>query len=500
MYQVMIVDDEEPVLDSFTYILRKDVTDFTLCGKARSGTEAVSMIQKLTPDLVFMDIQMPGIDGLEAIRQVRHQVPNTVFILATAYERFDIAQKAIPLGVFSYMVKPISRKTLLEELAKVKNHLDQLRERDKHTLDDIHLLKKTKEDEKNRFLRSLIWRDPDENEWNEFLQLFHISCDQGSLYLIEPIGDISEDLKSKLYESIIEKIQYKYKCLGTLAAGRMLMFFPEERNLNNLDFHLKEVVNILSPYNFVLGRGSVYPLSSLHTSFSEAFRPFATAEKKEKSYFAKRERIQSICSSILNPDNSGTQNLFEEYWIEIFNSFSFSVAQGKMVALFTRLLSKLDSHVLTVLDLNIDPAEEIMDLSSVEEWQKWSAHIIKHFQEVNKLSDQQSYPRPLITALANIRENYQKPLQLSMVADECGITGSYLSRLFKEHLDTTFIDYINRFRLNKAIILLEEKKYSIKEISYIVGYQDPNYFSRIFRRHMGISPSDLEKESIKNDK
>ncbi len=118
MYQVMIVDDEEPVLDSFAYILEKDVTDFALCGKARSGIEAVNMIQKLSPDLVFMDIQMPGIDGLEAIRQVRQLVPNTIFILATAYERFDIAQKAIPLGVFSYMVKPVSRKMLLDELIK----------------------------------------------------------------------------------------------------------------------------------------------------------------------------------------------------------------------------------------------------------------------------------------------------------------------------------------------------------------------------------------------
>ncbi|MCF6335779.1 MAG: response regulator, partial [Spirochaetales bacterium] len=153
MYQVMIVDDEEPVLDSFAYILQKDVTDFTLCGKARSGTEAVGMIQELLPDLVFMDIQIPGIDGIEAIRQIRPRSPNTVFILATAYERFDIAQKAIPLGVFSYMVKPISRKALLEELSKVKNHLDQIRNVDYRRMEDVQLLKKKKEEEKNRFLR-----------------------------------------------------------------------------------------------------------------------------------------------------------------------------------------------------------------------------------------------------------------------------------------------------------------------------------------------------------
>ena len=497
MYQVMIVDDEEPVLDSFAYILRKDVTDFVLCGKARSGTEAVNMIQKLTPDLVFMDIQMPGIDGIEVIKQIRPNYPNTVFILATAYERFDIAQKAIPLGVFSYLVKPISKRTLLEELSKVKNHLDQLKNKDHRRLEDVRLLQKKKGEEKHRFLSNLIWRDPDDTATDEFLQLFHISCDHAVLYLIESVGNISENQKVSLYESITEKIQYKYQCFDIIVTGRMLLFFPEEHSLKNLDFHLQKIVNQLSPYTFILGQGGLYPLSSLHKSFSEAFKPFAAAEKKEKSYSADRERVQFICNNILARDNSGSKSSFEDYWIEIFNSFSFHVALGKMVALFTRLLGKLDTHVLTALDLNIYPAEEIMVLKSVDEWQQWSEHIIRRIQKVNKINNQQSYPKPLTASLAYIRENYQKPLQLSLVADEYGITGSYLSRLFKKHLDTTFIDYINQLRLNKAIILLESKKNSIKEIAYLVGYQDPNYFSRIFRRHMGISPSDLEKEGIK---
>ncbi|MCF6334295.1 MAG: helix-turn-helix domain-containing protein, partial [Spirochaetales bacterium] len=317
---------------------------------------------------------------------------------------------------------------------------------------------------------------------------------------IESVGDISEDLKIDLYESVTEKIQYKHRCLDTFVAGRMLLFFPEEQSLNNLDYHLQKILNKLNPYSFILGKGGIYPLSRLHTSFSEAFKPFATAEKKEKSYSAERERLQLICNSMLKADNSGTRNMFEDYWVEIFNSFSFSVALGKMVALFTTLLDKLDTHLLTALDFTIYPAEEIMSLNSVEEWQQWSSNIVRRLNEVNKVSDQQSYPRPLIAALAYIRENYQKPLQLSLVADEYGITGSYLSRLFKEHLGTNFIDYLNQLRLKKAITLLESKKYPIKEIAYIVGYQDPNYFSRIFRRHMGISPSDLEKRGVNNDK
>lgn len=497
MYQVIIVDDEEPVLDSFAFILNNNTTDFELCAKARSGTEAVRLIHEFSPDLVFMDIQMPGIDGLEAIKQVRNQFPKMVFILATAYERFDIAQKAIPLGIFSYIVKPVSRKTILDELLKVKSHLDSLKEKNLRHLEDTQLLKKTKDEETKRFLCSLIWRDQDKNNWEMFLSLFSIKSDRGVIYLIDAVGDISENLKNSNYEIIKDKIQFKFFCLSTVVAGRMLIFFPEESSLNKLDYYLQNIIKELSPYTFTQGKGGVYPLISLHSSFLEAFQPFAAASEKEDSYSSGREKIKLVCDSIINTGNMEAENIFENYWMEIFNKLSFPVALGKMVALFSIVLNKIDKQVLISSNFNIDPAEEIMVINSMDEWQSWASQIFKGIRKHIQLSINQSYPRPLTAAIVYIRENYQKPIQLSIVAEACTVTSSYLSRLFTEYLGTNFIDYINRFRLNKAIILLEDKNYSIKEVAYLVGYQDPNYFSRVFRRHMGISPSDLEKEGVK---
>ncbi|MDA3812139.1 MAG: AraC family transcriptional regulator [Spirochaetaceae bacterium] len=169
------------------------------------------------------------------------------------------------------------------------------------------------------------------------------------------------------------------------------------------------------------------------------------------------------------------------------------MAKGKMVALFTLLLQDMDNHILIRSNFDIDPAEEIMPLDTIEEWQKWAAEAMKELFNLLELQRSQTYPKPLKKALTYIAENYHNQLQLTSVADECLVTGSYLSRLFSEHLDTKFIDYVNRYRINQAVILLRDKNISIKEVSYLVGYQDPNYFSRIFRKFMGFSPSDLEK-------
>jgi len=497
MYKVMIVDDEEPVLESFAFIMDKDVRDFVLCGKARSGTEALRLIPELTPDLVFMDIQMPGIDGLEVIKQIRPQFPNIVFILATAYERFDIAQKAIPLGVFSYLVKPISKKKLLREFSEVKNHLDMQKEKDLRIVKDVQLLTKTRSEEKKRFLRGIMWRDSSKKSWDDFLHHFDIECEKGRIFLLEIVGDISEDIKKNVYKSVLEKIQFKYISLGTIITGRIILFFPEEHTLNNLSYHVKKILNSFDSYNFLLGEGTVCPLSQLHSSFSEAFLPFAEASEVQDTKSAKREQIRLICDSILNGDTPLDQHLFVNYWSEIFNKHPFNVALGKMVALFTMILEKLDYQILAISDFDIDPANEIMVLSNLKEWEEWSSRALIRLQELIKVKLNQSYPKPLTSALAFIQNNYQKILSLSNVAKESNVSGSYLSRLFSEHLGKTFIDYINQYRLNKAVILLEEKKFSIKEIAYMVGYQDPNYFSRIFRKQMGFSPSYLDKDGVK---
>ena len=127
MYTVLIVDDEEPVLSSYGFMLESGIEGFSLAGKARSGYEAIKLIYELKPDVVFMDINMPGIDGLDTIAEVHDKFPDVVFVLSTAYERFDLARRAIPLGVHAYLVKPVTKKTFIETLDGIRTMLSRRR-------------------------------------------------------------------------------------------------------------------------------------------------------------------------------------------------------------------------------------------------------------------------------------------------------------------------------------------------------------------------------------
>jgi two-component system response regulator YesN len=499
MYRVVIVDDEEPVLDSFAFILERESDDFALCGKARSGAEAVALISDVKPDLVFMDIQMPGIDGIDAITQIRAKYPEIVFILATAYERFDIAQRAIPLGVFSYMVKPISRRALVGELHRVRLHLDERSQRSKLQLQDIQVLQKTKDEVMNRFLGGLAWGSPTSEEWEVFARLFSLKSERGTIRLFDLGESLTEEARATLFQRLTEKIQFKFSCYHTTIGGQLVVFFPEDQSLERLDSSIDHVVAELVPQDIRIGKGCNCHYSQLGVSFSEAFQSLEESTSAGRPRGSQIQELQDVCAALLKSDFSKGLALFEDYWVNAFREDEFLVAKGKMVGLFTLLLAGIDRRAPEVGTMDFCPAEEIMPLPNVEAWRKWSADTLGRFQKVLQEKKSRSLPQHLSKALSIIHHKFDQPIQLSTVASECQITASYLSRLFSEHLATSFVEYLTRYRIDRATTLLREDGLSIKEASGLVGFQDPNYFSRIFRRYVGVSPSELFNRRIHNE-
>jgi AraC-like DNA-binding protein len=137
-------------------------------------------------------------------------------------------------------------------------------------------------------------------------------------------------------------------------------------------------------------------------------------------------------------------------------------------------------------------AEEIMTLETLPELEKW---IKTTFNKILQLHSTNEFPSPLEKAIDYINKVYDEPIQLDIVASAAAVSPAYLSRLFSEHLKTTFIEYLTDVRIKQAEKLISESALRIKEIAYAVGYQDPAYFSRIFRKATGRTPS--ERRSYK---
>ncbi|HHU36192.1 MAG TPA: helix-turn-helix domain-containing protein [Treponema sp.] len=479
MYTVLIVDDEEPVLESYGYILDNGVPGFVLAGTARNGNEAVARIYDLKPDVVFMDINMPGLDGLEAIARVHNDFPHTIFILSTAYERFDIARRAIPLGVFAYLVKPVTRQVFLDTLAQVAVELGSRKKRDFNSENTLI---------EQKFLKETVWKKISKSDWEKYRRMLALDSDEGMICFIGIDGE-----QPAFFERINTALDLKYRFLFTEHLNLGMYFFPAVPNRGVVvDFVLRTIESCVpSSVVSLTGFGELRSYTELGCSCDEALA--ALYEKKNYTDIRLRERLRivQLRRKMGVAESEEVRQLFADYWGEVFAAYDFATAKAKMILLFTLLVDDVTDYfqVHTEVIPPFFPAEEIAPLEDLSSWKDWALPAFNRIYTIAKRKRSGEFSIPLMRALSFVDENFEKEIQLSNVAENASVSPAYLSRLFSEQLGVSFVEYLTGLRIERAEQLIRENKMNIKEISFAVGYQDPNYFSKAFRKTVGMSPS-----------
>ena len=129
MYRILIADDEGIMVESLREIISREYGEKVEIATAKSGRTAIEQAESFHPDIVFMDIQMPGINGIAAIREIRSFNSSCLFYVISAYDKFDYAKDAISLGVEKYIMKPVSRSLILQTVQSAMQKVDRIRER-----------------------------------------------------------------------------------------------------------------------------------------------------------------------------------------------------------------------------------------------------------------------------------------------------------------------------------------------------------------------------------
>jgi len=510
MYSVLIVDDEEPVLDSYEFMLNafseggaiedgeRKKSPFALAGKARTGYEALRLINEKEPDLVFMDINIPGKDGLAVLEDVYQKFPRMICILSTAYERFDLARRAIPLGAFAYLVKPVSKNTFFSTL---ENALVKLRS----------LLPENSEYGEPRLalFRRDILTEMDEQRWAWYRKTLALPSDHGFVLLVE-----LEHGMEKWGIRIAEQISYKYHCTFDVILSRG--FFLISEDLNPAMFRQKAVTileKLLNPVVWCFGLGGCYRGPKLYLSYGEALSELTAKRQGVDAWSGVREKIAMLRQKIGLLTQEEAKSLFSAIWEPLFSG-DFNNAKIRMVSFFTLLLDDLYAcwsvtpnkitgkfaadpppafmprTFIPKAFMPIDPAE-IMELPDLDAWKRWAESNFDRLLLQANLERRENYPVPLEKAISYIRENYVHGIQLADAAEAAQVNAAYLSRLFTKYIGTNFIDYLTALRINEAERLLREKQITVKEAAFASGYQDPNYFSKIFKKIKGILPTEV---------
>ena len=517
MKRVMIVDDEKPVVDGIALMVQRELGgEFVVAGSASSGREALERIDGLSPDIVLMDVSMPGISGLETIRELRERGFKAVCILVTAYERFDIAREAVELGLNDYLLKPVTRESLAASLRAAGASIDRRRESDLRNVEEREREKALMPIVETALVQGIMLGDTDQGRRESALRAMGIDEAFGFAVAIAygpVLGGSDDDAEMEsVHRRLSESLQYRSRVLvGAPVARTALILLPckDAVGAGAGLIHLEEGIekslgNELASGGVKVGRGGVRPWSAIAESWVEALGSLAgpggpvvddsVAERRDSGNGPLRtadfEMDEEFLHVLFERDESRASRILGRILdVSTVDGRVGGPAAGRVAALFGTACRLVARRGL-IADEEVGPLIDIRDLAAGGPAGPWRLLALGRLGRLHDILGRREKHSPAVAkAIAFINSNFQEPIGLEVAAEWVGLSPNRLSRLLVEETGKGFSELLIDVRIAHAKALLSAPGATIKEVSQASGYPDPNYFARLFRKVTGLSPS-----------
>ncbi len=525
MIKVLIADDELHFRVFMETVVDWEALGFTVVGTAKNGAEAIQLVHDLEPDIIFLDINMPKMSGIQMAERLREERSEVTIIFITGYSEFEYARKALQLGVAEYILKPFSDEELLVVLNKIKlKYQKQLQE-------------ERQSDQERGYLQEWVWMN-----------------------LIKR-GNMKQGLLEKQMKSAGVELESQYCRIAVVEMDRMYEKWSDPEEMELLRF---SIVNILEESVNVKGRHYILHetdsriLSVLNFDSKEAAEDFETQgyetvsrlmrqyfdfpvrvgigkaadhiQKLKDSYQSALAALQSqftrtdqwvICADDLAKEyeaagfyrvdtnerlmlalRKGNQDEIHNILLEIQedmqkNQFSTDLTQTMLIGLLSVCLSyvtEIGGEIPGVFGKDFSPYQYIYLASSAEACFRYLEGVFQTAARYGRESKTTRTEEILGEILDIVQKQYQNPkLTVEGIAGMLYLHPSYIRRIFVKAMGRTLSEYIVSIRMKEASRLMLEEGCSVSEAGTKVGYPDPGYFSKCFKRYYHVAPSAYTK-------
>ena len=526
MHKILIVDDEGLELQSLQRILEKDFGESVQIETGNTGRMAIELFESFRPDIILMDIQMPGINGIDAIREIRKNHTGGRFIVLTAYDSFEYVQEALNLGVAAYLTKPIHRQELLQEIRKQMDEIDKSRAQRRADLMLRERLDAAIPMLEAGFLYSILLAQDWDTVTRHYVTLLEIEQEYGYFlvtdFQMQDQEEDSVDLVRK--EKKIRALQRELfrDSIAHQMGSRSLMAVPCDEPKDSYAARL-QILSRANEYQSRLeeltgmeasvGIGGILPIRRLADSYQQAisalgskeanvlhFDDLPLAKQWEEGYPQETEyAIYTAIEQENGPVALQTAADFFE-WMAVHHKEDLSDVKLKVLELVMRaeyLVFHNGGRTYHFMERH-GYLEEINEIDRIEELREWyNSHMHRALETLSQAKEETT-SSSIEAVRSYISQNYSQNLTLNDVAELVHISPFYFSKLFKEKTGQNFIEYLTATRMEQAKQELEKTSLSVKEICMNVGYSDPNYFSRSFKKYAGMTP--LEYRELRTGK
>ncbi len=525
MYRLLIIDDEAIVRKGLAKIVELSESGFEVAGEAENGWDGLKLATEIKPELIIVDVKMPGMTGLDMIENLVKMQIQGKFIILSAYTDYDFIHRAIQNGVVDYLMKPVNRLELMALLQKVKGQIDLERQEAEKNL-QMTELSEALPVLKERFLKDFITQDNVSMEQlQKLLKVYQIHwqfqrdfagmvirLDDFSNFqptreeIAEPKGELVKRIQACLtignheffyigenklagllsfpgefdWGQLREKIcQFNSKTDPIFESGVTIGVGPLQNTLMNLKRSFGESLQALQT-GFYLGKGKVY--------FVEDIVPFETVDYL-LLFEKERQVVDGLVVDLMAVNQPKAVSKAENLWEPFQERY-----------IHPDLVVKYISHIVEYIQWNLkrngySACENLTEFEKTAALADTLSDLKKSFEDfiadqIEMIQNLQSQGNRKVTAIAKeyILANYQKDLSLEAVAQVVNMNTNYFSSLFKKEIGENFIDFVTRVRIEKAKELLNQIDLKIYDVSRMVGYYSPKHFSKIFREIVGMTP------------
>ena len=523
----MIADDEGIVIDSLKFVLEKEFGRDCVIEYAKTGRSVIELAETFRPDISIMDIQMPGINGIDAMKEIREKNKDVIFIVMSAYDKFDYATEAIKLGVLDYITKPMEKNRIIAVVKRAMAMIDKERARRSNDLMVMEKLEMVIPMLESGLIYSIFLQNKFSEEAYNYKNILGINEEFGYMMAVV-CGERDEDsnLTNAVGSSV--RLQNHYAELrsyikdfcggivGNVMSNKIAVLVPYDKkemdyaDRNALIEKTREFTRTLQKKlsgDFKIGIGGVKEFSKMNESYDEALQALINANGRvahaddldlrcdyEENYPVDTEK--RMFELVEKGDYVGAGNAAGQYFDWMSENFSDSIMDIRLkvleFVLYAERLLYVKGGNTYEFKSRTDYLPTVMGMDDLSDMKTWFLNkIIEVTQKVENNRSEKS--ESLIEkAESFINRNYMKDLSLDDISRYCNISSYYFSKLFKQETGENYVEYLSRVRIENAKKMLSDSEASIKEISYSVGFSDPNYFSRAFKKYEGVSPTEYK--------
>ncbi|MBB3125472.1 two-component system response regulator YesN [Paenibacillus rhizosphaerae] len=533
MYKMVIIDDEPTVRSGLSDYLDWSAYGIELSGTADDGDTGLELIERVKPDIVLTDVMMPTMDGISMSREIGERLPETKIVFISGHSDADFLRSALQIHAADYIFKPVKRKELQKVIERVMQDL-QTKEKERQLLMDMQVkLMQSMPLLREKFLMSLLRDVVGKPEGlREKLAFLNLELPLESPYLVlvftiddseEVLGGRSEQDKQLLSYSILNVIQelidhylkgYAFENRTAEYVG--LIFLDDlaedsEASLLLLAEAIRDNLRLWLKISVTIGIGErADSISGLPASYRHA-----REAADQKWYLGKNQVITMDSLEIGEPGSNRFDSEQSDRLLSGLKSGDRGRLEMELESLFEPLKQirkngfKYARHVglqlislagRVLLDLNLltrereEREEWALDrLLKLETMVELRSFVTKYLYDIcSCIQEKRSSSRSsnVIERIQKfINEHFARNLSLAEISASVYLSQTYASLLFKQETDETIYEYLMRVRIEKAKELLRDPRVKFYEVCELVGYTDPSYFSKLFKKITGLTPS-----------